>query len=47
MHYTAYVVNMENALPKQPHTLIPMQLENTKKRRPYLKSKAYIIKQPQ
>ena len=23
MHYTEYVVNMQKALPKQPHTLIP------------------------
>ena len=31
MHYTEYVVNMQKAFPKQPHTLIPMQLESTKK----------------
>ena len=23
MHYTQYIVNMQKALPKQPHTLIP------------------------
>ena len=23
MHYTEYVVNIQKALPKQPHTLIP------------------------
>ena len=31
MHYTEYVVNIQKALPKQPHTLIPMQLESTNK----------------
>ena len=36
---------MQKALPKQPHTHVRMQLESTKKRRPYLKSKAYIIRQ--
>ena len=45
MHYTEYVADLQKALPKQPHTLIPMQLESDKKRRPYLKSKAYIIRQ--
>ena len=45
MHNTEYVGNMQKALPKQPHNLITMQLESTKKRRPYLKSKAYIIRQ--
>ena len=45
MHYAEYVVNMQRAIPKQPHTLIPMQLETTKKRQPYLKAKAFIIRQ--
>ena len=45
MHYTEYVVNMQKALLKQPHTFIQMQLESTKKRQPYLKSKACIIRQ--
>ena len=36
---------MQKALPKQPHTLIPMQLDSTKKGRPYLKSNAYVIRQ--
>ena len=35
MYYAEYVVNMQKALPKQPHALIPMQLESTKKWRPY------------
>ena len=43
MHYTKYVFNMQKALPKQPHTHVPMQLENTKKRWPYLESKACSI----
>ena len=42
MHYTEHVVNMQKALSKQPHTLIP---DAVRKRRPYLKSKAYIIRQ--
>ena len=45
MHYTEYVADMQKALPKQPLTLIPMQLESTKNRRHYLKSKSYIIRQ--
>ena len=45
MHYTEYAVNMQKALPKQPHTLIPDAVESTKKSRPYLNSKAYIIRQ--
>ena len=33
MHYTEYVVtcNMQNALPKQPHTLIPDAVRNHQK----------------
>ena len=31
MHYTEYVVNMQNALPKQPHTLILDAVRNHKK----------------
>ena len=44
-HYAEYVVNMQKAIPKQPHTLILMELETTKKRRHYLKAKAFIIRQ--
>ena len=46
-NYTEYVVNMQKALPKQPPTLIPdaVRKHQKKKRRPYLKSKAYIIRQ--
>ena len=40
-----YVVNMQNALPNNHIPLSRMQLESTKKWWPYLKSKAYIIRQ--
>ena len=31
MHYTEYVVNMQNSLPEQPHTLIPDAVRRHKK----------------
>ena len=45
MQYTEYVVNMQKMLSKQHTPLSWMQLESSKKMRPYLNSKAYIIRQ--
>ena len=45
MHYTEYVVNMQKHFLNNHTPLSRMQLENTKKRRPYLNSKTYIIRQ--
>ena len=45
MHYTEYVANMQKHLLNNHTSLSQMQLDNTKKRRPYLNSKADIIRQ--
>ena len=45
MHYTEYAANMQKAPPIQPHTLIPDAVKKHQKSRPYLNSKAYIIRQ--
>ena len=45
MHYTEYVVNIQKHFLNNHTPLSRMQLESTKKSRPYLNSKAYIIRQ--
>ena len=45
MHYTEYVVNMQKHFLNNHTPLTRMLLYSTKKRQPYLNSKAYIIRQ--
>ena len=45
MNYTEYVVNMQKHFLNNYTLLSWIQLESNNKRRPYLNSKAYIIRQ--